>query len=50
MLPRPAKIEVIFGKPLTPEELTTEKKEGVDIYKNIVDNLRERLLDLQTTS
>jgi long-chain acyl-CoA synthetase len=47
VLPRPAKIEVIFGKPLTPEELTRKKKEGVDTYKNIVDNLRESLLDLQ---
>jgi long-chain acyl-CoA synthetase len=47
-LPRPAKVEVIFGKPLTPQELASDRKEGVDIYKNIVDNLRKRLLDLQT--
>lgn len=50
LLPRPAKIEVIFGKPLTPTELTRKKKEGVDIYKNIVDNLRESLLDLEKVS
>ncbi len=50
MLPCPSKIEVTFGRPLTPEELMRKKKEGVDMYKNIVDNLRESLLDLERAS
>ena len=50
ILPRPRKITLNFGRKLTLEDLTREKKEGVDIYKNIVDNLREHFLILQQSS
>lgn len=46
-LPRCKKITVIFGKAKSPEQLLEKTRENVDIYKNIVDNLREELVRLQ---
>lgn len=49
VLPLPAKIEIIFGKALTPEELTAKKIDGIDIYQNIVHNLKEELVRLRNS-
>lgn len=48
VFPVPAKVEIIFGKPLTPDELMAKKIDGIDIYQNIVHNLREELLQLKS--
>ena len=50
LLPRPKKIKIIFGKPITCQELMEKTGDGVDIYKNIVHNLRSELLKLQSLS
>lgn len=46
LLPRPAKIKVIFGKEISPQELSS-KKEDIDEYDNIVNNLRNRMIELK---
>lgn len=49
IFPSFGKIEVIFGKKLPPEELANKEQEReiIDIYQNIADNLKERLVDLK---
>jgi 1-acyl-sn-glycerol-3-phosphate acyltransferase len=44
-LPKPAKVTITFGKPLSLKDLTEEKLKG-DIYKNIVDTLRKEIIEL----
>ncbi len=46
LLPKPAKIKIIFGKKITPEELLLEKEETIDEYETIINNLRNKILDL----
>lgn len=46
-LPHPEKIEIIFGKKLTPEELSADCEKEVDIYQNIANNLRKEALKLR---
>jgi len=48
-LPRPARVTIVFGKKVTLKELIRKTKPGVDIYKNIVDNLREKVMNVQRT-
>ena len=48
MLPRPSKVTIVFGKPLTREELDNRQR-GIDIYKNIVDNIKEEILKLRAS-
>lgn len=47
IFPSFGKIEVIFGKKLPPEELDNKRRETIDIYQNIADNLKKRLVDLK---
>jgi len=46
-LPHPGKIEIIFGKKLTPEELSANCEKEVDIYQFIANNLRKEALKLR---
>lgn len=46
-LPHLGKIEVIFGKKLTPEELSANCEKEIDIYQNIANNLRKEALKLR---
>lgn len=46
-LPKPNKVTIIFGEKLSLKKLTTKLQVDVDIYKNIVDNLRDELLRLK---
>jgi long-chain acyl-CoA synthetase len=45
--PLPGKIEVIFGRKLVPQELMARRLDGLDIYQNIVHNLREKMLKIK---
>jgi long-chain acyl-CoA synthetase len=44
--PRPHRIRVTFGPVLTPEMLRSKDKGDLDIYQDIVDNLRMKVLSL----
>jgi long-chain acyl-CoA synthetase len=48
--PKPKRVKITFGRKLSPKELTIRKQKEVDIYKNIVDNLRNELLKLKELS
>lgn len=47
LLPRPGKITIILGRKITAQELITKEGDDIDIYKNIVHNLREKLIALK---
>ncbi len=47
ILPKPAKIEIIFGKKMSPEDLIGDKADSIDIYQSIADSLRAEVLKLQ---
>jgi len=49
LFPRPRKIRVIFGKPLTPQELSSGSGENLDIYQTIAHTLKDRLVKLATS-
>ena len=49
-LPKPGKVTIIFGRPIMPKELASKEKDAVDIYKDIVDNLRKEIIDLRNIS
>ncbi|RKY40494.1 MAG: hypothetical protein DRP76_01800, partial [Candidatus Omnitrophota bacterium] len=46
-VPHPAKVTLVIGKPLTLEDLVKKINPYLDLYKNIVDNLREEILNLK---
>lgn len=45
-LPRPGKVTIYFGKKLTLQDLTRKSNEKLDIYANIVHNLRTEVINL----
>jgi len=45
-IPHMYPVTITFGKPISPQELLTPAKSTVDSYKNIVDNLREAVIQL----
>ena len=47
MFPSFGKIEVVFGRPASSEALGFSKGETIDMYQNIADNLRARLICLK---
>ena len=47
MFPSFGKIEVVFGRPASSEALGSSKGETIDMYQNIADNLRARLICLK---
>jgi len=49
-LPRPHKITITFGKKIEPQQLCQGAQDGVDIYANIVHNLREELTKLPSST
>ena len=49
-LPKLNKLSLSFGKLLTPGELASGGEYKVDIYKNIVDNLKREILNLKKES
>ncbi len=48
--PRPYKITIIFGKKMTSDDLSSKDRGGIDIYKNIVHNLRNEMIQLEGSS
>jgi len=49
VLPRPKKIKIIFGRRILPDQLMKNQKENIDIYQNIVDNLRDAILGIKAS-
>ncbi|MCM8781002.1 MAG: 1-acyl-sn-glycerol-3-phosphate acyltransferase, partial [Candidatus Omnitrophica bacterium] len=47
LLPRPAKVEISFGKKIMPEDLMAEHINEIDIYGKIAYNLKRNLLQLK---
>ncbi len=46
-LPKPAKVEIIFGKKMRLQDLLSTKTAGIDIYQNIANTLRAEVIKLQ---
>lgn len=50
ILPKPNKITIAIGKKLSPQELVGQRqKDDIDIYKNIMHTLREKIIELKNT-
>ncbi len=46
-LPKPAKVEIIFGKKMSLEDFIGDKTENLDIYQTIADTLREKVINVR---
>ncbi len=45
-LPKPARVEIIFGKKMSAQDLIADKPETPDIYQTIADTLRAEVINV----